>query len=314
MRSRSRLTILVLATLLQACASFQGSPDWPADTTMAQSDPLYQQYVERYYAAPTPAAQQHVRNQFIEIRVGLIDRRFSGFRDQIYTQRVGSAVGVEVATLVLNALGAAMPQESVKTATSGLSAGLIGTKSSIDKNVYFDRTLPALLAQMDSARSQVRERLLAGMTVDVVRYPLMQAAADLDAYFQAGTVSGAISAITTQASVAKQQAEQALRNRLPSPEDLQRELEGRGFVVSRVVQTPTVEQFSQCLDLSGQIDAKALAAMTSFLRSQGVDPAANANALAVSDLMTAPDREAWRVQLLKDSTLGAVIRACGNAR
>ena len=31
----------------------------------------------------------------------------------------------DVATLLLNAIGAAVPQESVKTATSGLSAGIL---------------------------------------------------------------------------------------------------------------------------------------------------------------------------------------------
>lgn len=197
-RPLAAVLTLTLAAWLGGCASFNGAPAFDPAVTLAAADPMYDGFVTRFYGTTDAAQRVAIRNEFIEKRSGVIDRAYAGFKESIYTQRVGSAVGVDIATLVLNAAGAALPDAGVKTGTSALSAALIGGKTSIDKNVYFDRTLPALLAQMDGQRSVVRERILAGMASDATLYPLMQAASDLDAYLSAGSVTGAIAAITAR--------------------------------------------------------------------------------------------------------------------
>ena len=306
--ARSALIALALA-LLNGCASFQGSPDWNVAKTLEAVDPLYQQYIERYYKATTAQSRQRIRNQFIEIRSGLIDRNYSIFKESVYTQRVGSGVGVDIATLFLNAAGAALPDVGVKTGASALSAGIIGSKASIDKNVYFDRTLPALLAQMDGMRSQIRGGILAGMATDVERYPLMQAASDLDSYFHAGTISGAISAATTQAGAAKLAADAALRGRLPSETEITDELRGRGFQVQKAAQTDTVKTISLCLNDSGEMPQAVTDALSQFLRAQGVNPEGPGNT-EISDFLNQEDREPMRKAALSDPKLGPLLRAC----
>ncbi len=305
----SLLLVMLVSFLLHGCASFQGSPDWNAAKSLDQVDPLYQQYIDRYYRATTPQARQRIRNQFIEIRSGLIDRNYAIFKESVYTQRVGTSVGTDIATLFLNAAGAALPDAGVKTGTSALSAGIIGSKTSIDKNVYFDRTLPALLAQMDGRRSEIRGGILAGMATDVERYPLMQAASDLDAYFHAGTISGAISAATTQAATAKVAADTALRNRLPSATEIADELKGRGFEIQRAAQTDTVKTISLCLDDDGNLASAVDTQLSAFLMARGINPAGPGNT-AKSDFLNREDQEPLRKAALADTKLGPLIRAC----
>ena len=307
-RTRRLPAVIGLVMLLGACASFKGAPEWPMATDMAASDPLHDAYLKKYYLATTLEARQSIRNEFIEVRTGLIDRAYAGFKQTVYTQRVSSAVAVDLATLTLNAIGAAVSDVGTKTATSALSGGLIGGQASIDKNVYFDRTLPAMLAQMDGMRAQVRVRLLDGMLVGVDRYPLMQAAADLDAYFQAGTISGAISAITTQAAVEQRAAEVKLKSRLPSEEEISGRLKKMGFDVQRAVDTQSTRTLQGCLDPSGKLDPATTEALGTWLKQQpGFDAS---SPFAVTDFLSSPKFEELRAKALADNALMSSLKGC----
>lgn len=308
-RPRAAALSLMLAALLGGCASFSGAPTVDPATTLATADPLYASYVTRFYATTDMAQRVAVRNEFIEQRSGVIDRAYAGFKESIYTQRVGSAVGVDIATLVLNAAGAALPDAGVKTGTSALSATLIGSKTSIDKNVYFDRTLPALLAQMDGQRSVVRERILAGMASDATLYPLMQAASDLDAYLQAGSVTGAIAAITAQAGAAQQTAEKALRSRLPSERDLTLKFTRDGFTVDRLAATDAAKVFQACVDSKGVLRDDVKTEIARFLVARGAHPLKGLE-LSIADFVQQPGREPQRAEALADPVLGPLARAC----
>lgn len=237
---------LLLATLT-GCAGIDSAP--PRFGTEANALKVADAYFDgilRRYLAAQPQKQKEIRNGFIETRTALIDQAYAGFRQTLYTQRVGMNVGVDLATLGLNAVGAVTGSASAKTGLHALSGGLIGSKASIDKNVFFDRTMPALLAQMEAQRSALRLRMMGGMMVDPDRYPLMQARADLEEYYAAGTMVGAIGSITTQAMVEqKSQADELLR-RLPSKDEIVSELDKLGFDVKVAVNDDPGRQLSDC--------------------------------------------------------------------
>jgi hypothetical protein len=304
--------LLALLAVLQGCASFQGAPDWDAAKDLATADPLYADAVQKYYAAN--ADRVAVRNQFIEVRAGLVDRRYHGFKDSLYSQRVGAAVGTDIATLALNSVGAAVSSVNAKTAANALSAGIIGSKASIDKNVYFDRTLPALLAQMDGARAQWRARLLAGMLLTPAQYSLMQAASDLDAYFHAGTVPGAVAAITTQAGVSQVEAEKTLRDRLPSEAEIQTLLRGQGFAVVQKASTASAAALAACVQPGGVLPAALRSALEAWLKTNPIDPAKLQQTqtppfMVLANLMQHPDFEAERAKALTDSGVKQAVEA-----
>ena len=232
--SRAVLALLWLA--LTGCAGIASAPPrFGTETNALQSvDAYFATILRRYLAAP-PLKQKELRNGFIETRTALIDQSYAGFRQTLYTQRVGMNVGVDLATLGLNAVGAVTGSAPAKTGLHALSGGLIGSKASVDKNVFFDRTMPALLAQMEAQRSAVRLRLLGGMMVGPDRYPLLQARADLEEYYVAGTMVGAIGSITTQAMIEQKSRADDLASRLPSKDVIEKQLKAQGFNVVAAV-------------------------------------------------------------------------------
>ncbi len=307
----SSAVALVVALLisLAGCASFQGAPERAdAEVSLEASDRLHHEALQSYYATPLPEEQKLARNRFIEIRAGLIDHKYAVFKQEVYQQRVGGNVGVDVATLGLNGIGAAVSATGAKTALHAVSAGLIGSKASIDKNAYFDRTLPALLSQMDAARATVRLRLMNGMLVDTVRYSLMQAAADLEGYFQAGTFAGAIEGITTQAAVEQQTAVKKLERGLPSEAEVTRRLSAMGFEVRNAIETPVSDAFVVCLQPGGLRDPRRQATLRDWLKNErfaGLD-----GPFAITDFLTQPANEQLRRKALADPTLRAALVGC----
>lgn len=223
--------VLLLAT---GCASIDSAPPRfaVAETALKDADQYFAAVLDKYVAESDDAKRSIIRNNFIETRSALIDQAYAGFRQSMYAQRVGMNVGVDLATLGLAAVGAATASEQAKTGLHALSGALVGSKASIDKNVFYDRTMQALLAQMEALRAAVRLRLLAGMGENTTRYPLLQARADIEEYYLAGSVVGAIGGITSQALNEQKATSDALARRLPSSAQVEQKLKGLGVAVA----------------------------------------------------------------------------------
>jgi hypothetical protein len=86
-------------------------------------------------------------------------------------------------------------------------AGIVGAQAVVNKDLYFQKTIPALLADMDAARGLVTAAILTGLTQPISSYPLVAANADLHRLKDAGSIEVAINSINQQASAAKTEAE-----------------------------------------------------------------------------------------------------------
>ena len=86
---------------------------------------------------------------------------------------------IDTLGVVIGAAGAAVTGSDGSRVLSALSGGISGTGTAINKNLYYERTLPALLALMDAKRDEIRAEILAGMTLDQIAYPLGRALTDL---------------------------------------------------------------------------------------------------------------------------------------
>ncbi len=243
----SPLRLLMLCSalaLLTGCASITGGPEFPTAIDLRTADPLYGQTITAFY---TPGANQKAeRNKFINIRSALIDRTYDGYKQRLHAERVSSAVGADMANLTLGSIAAGASAASVKTAAGALIALITGGKASVDKNVYFDRALPAMLSQMEAKRAEIRHQILNGMQMEPERYSLEQARDDLQKYFDAGTITGAITEITTTAVTRQQAAEDKLERR--SEAELTRDLTNKGFTVMRASKDETSKLMKRCLD------------------------------------------------------------------
>ena len=136
-------------------------------------------------------------------------------------------------------------------ALSATAAGLGGAGTSIDQKVFFDTTMPTLLATMVAQRKVALVRIHEGLTHTIDAYPLTLALNDLDRYYQAGTIPGALSAIADTAGATATKAEAHLE-RLVVLTPVPAVLQGRRAQAAAVVNTLDQRQLdalARALDL-----------------------------------------------------------------
>ena len=219
--------LCLLGCALGACSTIGGAPPrLTSIDTLAAEDPAYKQALDDFYGETTEAGQKQVRNRFVETRIAVIDHEYLKFRQSLYQGRVGAEVGTDLALLSFNGLGAAVSSTAAKTTYAALSAALVGGKTSIDKNVYFERTVSALLSQMDTLRNNKKVSLFQGLTQPLANYPLSYAKAETDEYYLAGTIARAIQGVNLDSAAASLQSETKLR------EAIKKKLEAQGIPVT----------------------------------------------------------------------------------
>jgi hypothetical protein len=210
------LTVAAWFSLLAGCAPVIGYPNDPENTdqTLANLQPYFNGVKEADYLATAPSdavLRKQLRDAIIFARMRAYDIEFADFERRLYGDGNGVTLGSDLVGLVLAGLTATTGNATTKSALGAASAGVIGAKSAIDKDLYYQKTIPALLAQMEADRLKALEPITEGMKQSDADYPLMQAYIDLDTYKIAGSVPGAINAVNQSAANAKDKAIEALR-------------------------------------------------------------------------------------------------------
>ncbi|MET3130887.1 hypothetical protein AAKU55_001145 [Oxalobacteraceae bacterium GrIS 1.11] len=304
------LSSITLLFQLAGCAGMSGAPPISSDTALTTSDPLHAAYLSKYYAAKDGMEEQRqIRNEFIEIRSALIDKNYKDFKKEIYFQRVGGNVSADIALLGLSGVGTAVSAATAKTWLSAISGGITGARVSVDKNVYFDQTLPALLAQMDGSRGVIRLRLLQAQALDVYSYPLMQAVADLEDYYAAGTIASAISGVTAQANIAKQDAATAIDNHVSkSAAEIKTILTEQGVTVIPTSTTEIGTALSACMTTKVEkSQATNRAALKAWLTKEQFKAPPT---VMLIQFLKVPSNEAIRKKAYDDKDLLAQFKDC----
>lgn len=313
------LILLVAVAALQGCSSFRGAPLWDPTIALSTSDSMYDGYVKKFYLETTSANRMAIRDEFITVRMGQVDRAYAVYKQELHSQRATSSVGIDAAMLSLAAIAATVSDAGTAVGAAALAGVVAGSRASFDKNVFFDQALPAIFAQMDAQRSVFRARLQAGMMLADDAYRLSDADGDLNQYQQAGTIYGAVAAITSQAGQAQAAAEKVLSDRLPTEAEIRTELTRRGFKVERAASTTTTELLKKCLLADGKLDPKIRSLFQAWFAT--AHPAwknlpANAKLPATptpqSDFLTLETYESLRKQAFDDTTLGPLLRQCNN--
>lgn len=197
MIGRFRNIILLLALLpLSACASFSGMPRSVLPVATATAIPPELQPNQALKASH--ADPRAFRNRVIAVYVAAVDARYAEFRRLLAQEVRGGNLGLDVAALGFGGLGSLAKGSANELAA--LTTFITGSRSSLNKELYFEKTLPALVAMMDANRSKARTALLANLGRDIGDYPLELAYADLANYELAASIDGAVQQLTTEAA------------------------------------------------------------------------------------------------------------------
>lgn len=201
-----RIAGLVVGSSLAACSSMHGVPTRYQDATAT---------VTAIKLTPEDLAELVIsesrieRNAIMHKAIAVIDLRFHELVRGLHGDRQDAAALTSYAGIGFNTAGTLVGNVVAKTnyaAAAAVSAALLGVA---EKQYYFEKTMPALVAAMSAARAAIEVKLRTGMQDDVGQYPGSLALAQLEEYFAAGTVLAAISQVTKAAEDDK--VKQAIR-------------------------------------------------------------------------------------------------------
>jgi hypothetical protein len=207
------LAISAWCGLLIGCAPLVGYPKDPENTeaTLAALAPYFNGIAETDYLATADVTlRTGKRNGIVLVRMRAYDIEFSDFERSLYGEGNEATLGSDLVGLILGGLTATTGNAATKAALGAASAGVIGAKAAIDKDLYYQKTIPALLAQMEADRLSALLPITAGLKLPDANYPLMQAYIDLDAYKNAGSIPAAINAFNKNSGIAKDRAQAAI--------------------------------------------------------------------------------------------------------
>ncbi len=196
--------------LLCGCSTFQMRPQFSVDqdAEVAGLASLYSAKAISDCLTQPIAKQATCRNTIVQARLIAIDARYTQFRQAFDSQTRWAAFGSTVVSLGLTSASSLTPVGTAHILGAAAS-GVTGSQAAYQKEVLVERTANAVETSMDAGRLLISVRIRSGLKQSAADYPLAVALSDLEDYYNAGTMLGAISNITqnagTQAQVANQE-------------------------------------------------------------------------------------------------------------
>jgi hypothetical protein len=186
----------MLALAGTACSTLRGAPArYQSTDSIVTSIDLTAADVAGLAVADIETERNRLQNKALAV----IDLRFNDFVRALVADRADGSTTVAGTTLGASTAGAFVGSVKAKTNYALFAAGVVGAFGIIDKNYFYEKTVPALVAGMRAARAKVLLRMRQGQIEDLAKYNGVAALQDLEDYYSAGTLLAAIAEVTTQA-------------------------------------------------------------------------------------------------------------------
>ena len=196
---------------LQGCATIRGSQDPLPELRPSDQAVSMKVAVMNFYSSdastrgglPKAAYRNTVINEYIQ----RIKSRYDAFVDQLYSGDRATALGFDFLQLGLAGATGLVKQSAVDELATA-STITAGARASIDKRVFYNRTITALVASMDADRASILADIARKRKLPASEYTLDDAFLDLNLLADAGSINRALSRINHNAE-ADRAAEQA---------------------------------------------------------------------------------------------------------
>lgn len=154
-------------------------------------------------------SKQGYRNLVILEYSQRIEAQYGAFVDQLYSGDRGTALGFDLLQLGLAGATGLVNQSAVDELATA-STITAGARSAIDKRVFYDRTITALVTSMDAERTTIKAEIARKRRLSESEYTLDDAFDDLNRLVDAGNINRALSRINRNADEDLQEAEARL--------------------------------------------------------------------------------------------------------
>jgi len=194
------LLLFLIPVLSTGCATVRMYPQRTADPRAEAADLNASFTVAKYFdLSGNPEGQRIYRNDLINARILDYDLNFEKFQESLVREGALTNLASEWAVMALTGASAVVPLAQTKTVLSAISTGIEGAKGSLDKNLFFKKTIVALVTQMKADRKTMLLAIREKMQENTDKYPLTAALIDLEEYYKAGTLPQALTSISVTA-------------------------------------------------------------------------------------------------------------------
>lgn len=209
--------VLVLTLLMTGCLRYQPKTVTPAAFYQKQvtGELSSSGWLNRYnqLAEVTPDEQftkAKERNRLLNEFVWLVDVSYANFEAGFYGARATGDVAADFLQLGLTGATTLTNGQRAKTILALVATTTAGGKASIDAHWYDQQSRSAIVAKMRASRLTQLAVIEQGMRTQLKDYPLEQGLRDVQAYYEAGTVVGALQQISADAGTEQAAGKQKL--------------------------------------------------------------------------------------------------------
>lgn len=170
-----------------------------------------------YDALPEGPAKAARRNEILWEMIHLTDYAYENYETSFFTGQAFLSTAGDVLNIALDTTAAVTGTAHLKSVLAAISSGVTGSRASYQKNFFDQSTREAIVQVMRAARLTRLSEIESGMQncatsllcpTPGAPYTLEQGLLDVTAYYDAGTIIGAlitISESSTQQSIAARQ-------------------------------------------------------------------------------------------------------------
>jgi len=207
--SRRRFALVALSgvcALLAGCQTFSGKPArlYSIAEEVANARDTLPTIAANYAATKLDVDRIGYRNEYIALRMYIIDAEFTEFETALTRERDEFGFGTALVTQGLTTAGAVFtPANTVRT-LSALAGGVNASRGFYDSELLIGKTIQIVQSQMEAKRDEVAARIISKVGYSSITYPLSAALHDLEDYYRAGTLTeGLIKASADAGEAAK---------------------------------------------------------------------------------------------------------------
>lgn len=200
--------LLLLSVAATGCSTLRGTPTrYQATDEIVQKIDLKAEEMAQLAVTEDAAERNRLQNKAMAV----IDQRFHAFVRDLAADRADSSAVVAGTTLGASTAGAFVDGVKAKTNYALFAASVVGAFGIVDKNYFYEKTVPALVAAMRASRAKVQLGIKRAQSDTVEQYSGAEALQDVERYYAAGTLLAAISDVTARAETEANDAQADVR-------------------------------------------------------------------------------------------------------
>ncbi len=199
MRSSMRLLLLAFLGIYGlGCASLGVQPARPV-AAAKELDGLTGYFNEAAVGTCAGEADaktaRNCRDSFVYGRIHAYDLELTLFEDKITKLSQDYHLIGDLLLGGLSGAGTVVKGAQTKSIVAALATLVTGAKSSADSDLFFQKSVSALVNRMEALRKQALLPIQAGLVKDATLYPLRQALLDVEDYYKAVNLMQAVASI-----------------------------------------------------------------------------------------------------------------------